>query len=275
MGTQPLPTKGGGATLQLPAHFYCGQTAGCNATWYGGRPQTRRLWVRWGPRPPPKREAEAGGTVPQFSAHGYCGRTAGWIKMPLGMEVGLRPGDFGLDGDPDPLPKVRRRPGQSPPIFGPLLLWPNGWMDQDGTWHGSRPWSMSTLCWMGAQLPSLKQGASAHLYCGQAAGCIKTPLGTEVGLGLRDIVFDVDPATPRKRAHPPHLIFVPCLLWPNGWIDEDAAFYGSRPRPRPHCIRRGPSSRERVPAVPLFSAHVYGGHGRPSQLLLSSCEKVV
>jgi len=37
------------------------------------------------------------------------------------------------------------------------------------------------------------------------AGCIKMPLGTEVGLGLRDIVFDVDPATPRKRAHPPHL----------------------------------------------------------------------
>ena len=32
------------------------------------------------------------------------------------------------------------------------------------------------------------------------------PLGTEVGLGLHNIVFDVDPATPRKRAHPPHPI---------------------------------------------------------------------
>jgi len=32
------------------------------------------------------------------------------------------------------------------------------------------------------------------------------PLGTEVGLGLRNIVFDVDPATPRNRAHPPHPI---------------------------------------------------------------------
>jgi len=31
---------------------------------------------------------------PQFSAHFYCGQTAGWIKMPLGMEVGLIPGDF-------------------------------------------------------------------------------------------------------------------------------------------------------------------------------------
>jgi len=32
-----------------------------------------------------------------------------------------------------------------------------------------------------------------------------------------------------------------------------------------------PASRERGTAAPLFSAHVYYGHGRPSQLLLSSC----
>jgi len=29
-------------------------------------------------------------------------RTAGWIKMPLGTEVGLGPGDIVLDGDPPP-----------------------------------------------------------------------------------------------------------------------------------------------------------------------------
>jgi len=34
--------------------------------------------------------------------------------MPLGMEVGLGPGDFVLDGDPAPLPKKG-----TPPIFGP------------------------------------------------------------------------------------------------------------------------------------------------------------
>ena len=28
-----------------------------------------------------------------------------WIKMALGMEVGLSPGDFLLHGDPAPLPK--------------------------------------------------------------------------------------------------------------------------------------------------------------------------
>ena len=37
-------------------------------------------------------------------------------------------------------------------------------------------------------------------------------IGTEVDLGLRDIVFDVDPATPRKRHTHPYPIFGPCLL---------------------------------------------------------------
>jgi len=27
----------------------------------------------------------------------YCGQTVGWIKMPLGTEVGLGPGDIVLD----------------------------------------------------------------------------------------------------------------------------------------------------------------------------------
>ena len=48
--------------------------------------------------------------------------------MPLGMQAGLSPGDFVLDGDPAPLPK-----GVEPPIFSPRLLRPNGCMDQDTT----------------------------------------------------------------------------------------------------------------------------------------------
>jgi len=30
----------------------------------------------------------------------YCGQTVGWIKMKLGVQVGLGPDDFVLDGDP-------------------------------------------------------------------------------------------------------------------------------------------------------------------------------
>ena len=38
--------------------------------------------------------------LPQFSAHICYGQMAAWIKMSPGMELGLSPGDFVLDGDP-------------------------------------------------------------------------------------------------------------------------------------------------------------------------------
>ena len=33
-----------------------------------------------------------------------------------------------------------------------------------------------------------------------------------------------------------------CELWPNGWMDQDKTWQVGRPRPRPHCVRWGPSS---------------------------------
>jgi len=67
-------------------------------TLYGGRPQLRPHYVRWGLgiQLPPKR----GTAPPQFSAHIYCGQTSGWMKMPLGMEASLDPGDIVLNADP-------------------------------------------------------------------------------------------------------------------------------------------------------------------------------
>ena len=61
----------------------------------------------------------------------YYGQTDGWIKMKLGMEVGLGLGDVVLDADP----ALPRQGAQQPPTFeihgvriirGPYLLWPNG-----------------------------------------------------------------------------------------------------------------------------------------------------
>ena len=40
----------------------------------------------------------------------YCGQTVGWIKMKLGMVVGLGLGQTVLDGDPAPLPKIGEQP---------------------------------------------------------------------------------------------------------------------------------------------------------------------
>ena len=137
---------------------------------------------------------------------------------------------------------------------------------------------------------------STHFYCGQPAGWIKMPLGTEVGLGTGDIVLDGDPAPailhghspppnfrpmsvvtklldesrcpgmvvglgpgdvvldgdqiPLKGAQPP--VFGPCLLCPNGWMDEDATWYEGRPRPRSQCVRRGPSSTRKGHSTPSF-----------------------
>jgi len=122
----------------------------------------------------------------------------------------------------------------------------------------------------------------------------------------------------RRGTVPP--IFGQCPLWQNGWMNEDATWYGGRPRPRRlisvrwrpsypqkegtpthtqflahvycgpsagwmqtplateidlgpgHTVLNGvPALRERGTAPTLFSVHVYCGHGRPSQLLLSSC----
>jgi len=64
-----------------------------------------------GPSSPPQK----GG--PQFWAHVYCSQTAGWIKMVLGMEVGLGPGHIGLDEDPAPLPQNGDRASQFSAYF--------------------------------------------------------------------------------------------------------------------------------------------------------------
>jgi len=57
--------------------------------------------------------------------------------MKLGMPVGLGPGHIVLDWDPAELPLLQK--GAKPPVFYAYLFWPNGWMDQDATWQGSRP----------------------------------------------------------------------------------------------------------------------------------------
>jgi len=44
---------------------------------------------------------------------------------------------------------------------------------------------------------------SAHVYCGQTAGWIKIPLGTEVDLGSGHIMLDGDPDPPQTGAQQP------------------------------------------------------------------------
>jgi len=70
-------------------------------TWHGGRPRLWPHYVSWGPSSAPP-EVHS----PQFLDHVCSGQMAGWLKMPLGREAGISPGDVVLDGDPAPLPKT-------------------------------------------------------------------------------------------------------------------------------------------------------------------------
>jgi len=63
---------------------------------------------------------------------------------------------------------------------------------------------------------------------------------------------------PKNGTQPPLPIFSPCLLWPSGWMDQDATWYGGMPRPRRHCVRWGPSSPKKR-HTPQFFTHVCCG----------------
>ena len=238
-------------------------------TWYGGSLRPGDIVLDGDPAPPSLK-----GHSPQFSAHVCCGQTAGWIKMPLGIVVGLSSSYIVLDGEPG-LPKgahpLLLRHGQTAgwikmllgteislgpghivldrnrapqkgeghsnsPFVGPCMLWPNGWMDQ-GTETGLGPGDI-VLDGDPAHPPPEGQSLqfSAHIYCGHMAGWIKMPLGREVGLGPSNTVLDGDPApSSSTRGQSPQFLA-------NGWMDQDATWYGGWPWPRRRRVRWGPSS---------------------------------
>ena len=47
---------------------------------------------------------------------------------------------------------------------------------------------------------------------------------------------------PHGKGHSSPVLFSACLLWPNGWMDQDTTWYGGMSRPKQHCVRWGPSS---------------------------------
>ena len=78
-----------------------------------------------------------------------------------------RPGHTVLDGDS----------AQNPPLlFGPCLLWQNGWMDQDTTWYGGRPrrrrhcvrWKPSAPPRQGEQQPAMSTFLTSILILSRA-----------------------------------------------------------------------------------------------------------
>ena len=82
---------------------------------------------------------------------------------------------------------------------------------------------------------------SAHVCCGQTAGWIEMPLGTEVGLGPGDIMLDGTQLPLKKGAQLPN--FPPMSIVAKRLGGSRCHYwYDVKPRPKPHCVRWGPSS---------------------------------
>jgi len=204
----PSPKRGQIPPPKFSAHVYYGETAGSIkmplGTKVGFSPGDSVLHGHLALSP-----QRGGAPSPIFGPflmwpNGWLHQDATWYggrRQHRGLCVRWGP------SPPSPSQKGGGARGQSPPLFDPCLLWPNGWMDQDGTWHGGRPWS-SPYCarWGHSSLPQKGGRAlqfSAHLYCGQMAGCIEMPLGMEVGLSPGDFVLDGDAAPYPKRGEAP------------------------------------------------------------------------
>jgi len=155
-------------------------------TWHVGRPRPWPHFLDGDPAPPPKR-----GNPPNFRPISVVAK---WLHALRCHLVWSRPRLWRLcvRWGPSPLPQK----GAEPPIFGPYLLWLKVWMDQDGTWHGGRSRSRPHCARWGPSSPPPKW-AEPPIF----GPCLlrpnvwmdQLPLGTKIGLGLRDTVLDGDP----------------------------------------------------------------------------------
>jgi len=95
------------------------------------------------------------------------------------------------------------------------------------------------------------------------------PLDTEVNVGQGDVVLDGVAAPPKRGTIPQFSVHVYCGHTA-GWMKTPLGTevdHGSG-----HIVLDGvPALHEKGTAAPPLFGHVYCGHCRPSQLLLSSC----
>jgi len=57
------------------------------------------------------------------------------------------------------------------------------------------------------------------------AGWIKMPLGTDAGLDPTNIMLDGYPSLPPQNGTEPPPQFSADVLWPNGWMNQNATSY--------------------------------------------------
>jgi len=136
----------------------------------------------------------------------------------LSTEVGLGPGHIVLGEEPAPISQK----GGEPPIFGPFLLSPNGWMHQDATWYGGRPqpsrlcvrWGLNFLFPKGTQPPFF---VHCPLWPNDWMDEDATWYGSRPRPKPRCIRLAL-----RERGTAALHLFGPCLLWPRSPISATA-----------------------------------------------------
>ena len=137
-------------------------------------------------------------------------------------------------------------------------------MDQDETWHAGR-----------------SRPRTHFVRWGQAQRPIFRPISVPIGCMNQDATWLMGTplSLPKKGPEPTSQVFGPCLLWPNGWMDQDGPCYGGRPQPRDFVLDGDPRplpKRRRSP--PIFGpcllrpngwmdqdATWYGGRPRPKR----------
>jgi len=75
-------------------------------------------------------------------------------------------------------------------------------------------------------------------------------LGMEVGLDPGHIVLDGNPAPPKRGTAPN---FRPMSVWPNGWMDQDATWYGGKHRLRDIVLYGDLAPKKGGTAPPLLA----------------------
>jgi len=121
------------------------------------------------------------------------------------------------------LPSPKR--GRSSSIFGPCLLWSNGWMDQDGTLHGGGPRSRPYCARWEPSSPTPKKGAQPpNVYCGQ-----RSPVSATAEHLLIIIIMTHDlrlPSQPKSTAATtPVGTHFPSHRWAGDWYQTNMLYH--------------------------------------------------
>ena len=190
------------------------------------------------------------------------------IKMKLGMQGRPRPWPHCVRwGTWDPaLPPPK---GHTPPIFGPYQLRPNGCMDQDVTWYGTRPrprrlcvrWGPRSLPKKGAEPPPPKKIGPCFLWPNGWMHQDATWYGGRPQ--PRRCCVRWGPSPPQRGSLPQFSVHVYCGQTA-GWMKM----------PLGTVVDLGPchivSDGDPVPRKRGTASHVSCGHGRPSQQRLTA-----